>query len=178
MVHYLQNKHHNLTGMAVQIQISRGTGSGPTEIAAFDQALVNAGIANCNLLYLSSVLPPKSSVIEVQGNDMKLDAGWGDRLYVVMAQLREQVANQEAWAGIGWIQDEQTGAGLLVEHTGQSESAVRTDIQDSLAALASNRNQQFGPVHMAVAGVKCVDQPVCALVAAVFESEPWRAAID
>lgn len=41
----------------MQIFVTTGTGDGPTPLAAFDAALINAGVANYNLLYLSSVIP-------------------------------------------------------------------------------------------------------------------------
>jgi arginine decarboxylase len=104
----------------MKINISAGTGVGPTELSAFDHALVNAGVANFNILYLSSVLPPGSDV-HVLDEPHNPKGGWGDRLYVVMAQKRTNQRNQEVWAGIGWIQDEETKKGLLVEHEGHSE---------------------------------------------------------
>lgn len=159
----------------MHIQISEGIGIGPTELSAFDQALVRAGVANYNLIYLSSVLPP-NSVVAYAGEPKHPGGTWGDRLYVVMAQKRVSVRNQEAWAGIGWIQDRKTRHGLLVEHEGHSEAEVRADIEHSLTALARNRDMQFGPQQMHVVGTKCTDLPACALVVAVFESEPWIAA--
>lgn len=159
----------------MHIQVSEGIGIGPTELAAFDQALVHAGVANFNLIYLSSVLPPNSHVTwekqpkHPQGN-------WGDRLYVVMAQKRVSMRNQEAWAGIGWMQDPKTRQGLLVEHEGHSEAEVKADIEHSLVALARNRNMEFGPPQMHIVGTKCTDLPACALVVAVFESAVWQSA--
>lgn len=158
----------------MKIKISEGTGIGPTQLSAFDQALVHAGVANFNLIYLSSVLPPESQVVAAK--DGEVPAGnWGDRLYVVMAQQRTSIRNEEAWAGIGWIQDKKTGQGLLVEHEGHSEAEVTGNIHASLSALARNRHTEFGPIHMKVTGTRCIDLPVCALVVAVFESTPWRA---
>jgi arginine decarboxylase len=157
----------------MKINLSAGTGVGPTELAAFDHALVNAGVANFNLIYLSSVLPPNSDVIINETAHIP-EGGWGDRLYVVMAQMRTSHRNQEAWAGIGWMQDPETKKGLLVEHEGHSEDEVRSDIQNSLEALALNRGMQFGPIQMHVIGKKCVALPVCALVVAVFESTMWN----
>ena len=155
----------------MDIAITKGIGVGPTEIAAFDQALVKAGIANYNLLYLSSVIPPGSRLQNRTPKAYEF-GDWGDRLYVVMAQQRAVHINQEAWAGIGWIQDN-TGRGLLVEHEGSSENTVRADIENSLAALSHNRKQKFGSINMLVAGITCVDQPVCAMTVAVFEGGVW-----
>lgn len=159
----------------MQIQISEGVGLGPTELSAFDQALVHAGVANYNLIYLSSVLPPNSQVT-FEEKPQRPQGNWGDRLYVVMAQKRVSIRNQEAWAGIGWIQDQKTRHGLLVEHEGHSEAEVRADIEHSLTALARNRNMEFGPHQTHVVGTKCTDLPTCALVVAVFESATWQTA--
>lgn len=156
----------------MNLKISKGIGHGPTELAAFDQALVNAGVANFNLILLSSVLPQGSQVVE-RGDTDTPPGNWGDRLYVVMAHKRTSRRDEEVWAGIGWIQDE-TGKGLLVEHEGHTEEQVRADITHSLRALQANRNQQFGEMQMIVTGVRCEDDPVCALAVAVFESEPWQ----
>ncbi len=157
----------------MNIAITQGTGIGPTEMAAFDKALVEAGVANYNLIYLSSIVPPGS---KIQKHTPKLGAygEWGDRLYVVMSQERAIKINEEAWAGIGWMQDDK-GRGMLVEHEGHSESTVRADIINSLHAFSKNRNHNFGPIHMEVAGITCTDQPVCAMVVAVFEGSTWRA---
>jgi arginine decarboxylase len=159
----------------MKIQVSAGIGIGPTELSAFDQALVHAGVANYNLIYLSSVLPPDSKV-SIQEKPEQLAGTWGDRLYVVMAQKRISQRNQEAWAGIGWMQDPKTKRGLLVEHEGHSETEVRADIHHSLIALGRNRGMEFGIPYMHVVGTRCIDLPACALVVAVFESTSWRAA--
>lgn len=157
----------------MKINITSGTGVGPTELSAFDSALVNAGVANFNLIYLSSVIPPGSEIID-NNEPVTVDGQWGDRLYVVIAQKRTSDRNHEAWAGIGWIQDVNTHRGLLVEHDGHSEDEVRLDIENSLRALAENRGMKFGPIHMRVVGKKCIALPVCALVVAVFESSSWQ----
>ena len=157
----------------MKIYVTDGAGEGPTPIAAFDQALVQAGVANFNLIYLSSVVPPDSD-IEIAQNPEIAKSEWGDKLYVVIAQQRTSRRNHEAWAGIGWVQDEKTKKGLFVEHEGRSESEVRDDITNSLEALQKNRKMKFGPTKMHVVGKKCVDLPVCALVVAVFQPVGWK----
>lgn len=146
---------------------------GPTQLSAFDAALNHAGVANYNLITLSSVVPPGSK-IEVSDKPLKdLPGEWGDRLYVVMAEERTNVPNEEAWAGIGWVQDKETGKGLFVEHQGNSEKSVRNDIKQSLEALMATRNVDFGDIHMEVVGTMCKHTPVCALVVAVYDAEVW-----
>ena len=159
----------------MKISLRKGVGTGPTELSAFDGALVDAGVANFNLIYLSSVLPPGSDVTVEKDTTNPIVGDWGDRLYLVMAQKRTIQRNQEVWAGVGWMQDPKTKKGLLVEHEGHNESEVRADIENSLRGLAENRKMKFGPIHMEVVGTKCEELPVCALVVAVFESAGWEA---
>lgn len=155
------------------IEVARAAGSGPTELAAFDAALRHAGVANFNLIRLSSVIPPSSAVVEVGQSGAQAHGEWGDRLYVVLAEMRADVPGQEAWAGIGWVQQEASGKGLFVEHEGHCEPEVRRDLARSLSALTAGRPEAFGPHHYAVHGAVCRDAPVCALVVAVFESAAW-----
>jgi arginine decarboxylase len=154
------------------IRIASALSEGPTELAAFDAALRATGVANFNLIRLSSVVP-SGSVIEVDGL-IDPSGRWGDRLYVVYAEARSSIPGQEVWAGIGWVQDPVSGAGLFVEHEGCSESFVRWEIEASLTAMCEGRGQQFGPIESVVTGGVNSSRPICAFVVAVFASEGWN----
>jgi len=156
------------------IEIVGGIGFGPTKLAAFDAALRNAGIANFNLIHLSSVIPAQSEVLVTDGARATRPPGaWGDRLYVVSADIRVDTRYEEAVAGLGWVQDEETGKGLFCEHTGHTEREVRRDILATLSSLSAGRTETFGAPQMHVQTTVCAGEPTCALVAAVFEAEPW-----
>ncbi|MEI6623994.1 MAG: pyruvoyl-dependent arginine decarboxylase [Actinomycetes bacterium] len=161
----------NAAGKGLVLTVTNGSGSGATELAAFDQALVAAGIANFNLLPLSSVIPA-GAVIEV-GTPFAQPQEWGWRLYVVLAEQRTSLPGEEAWAGIGWMQESTTGRGLFVEHTGTSEGKVMDLIESSLASMRRSRDVTFGPVTTVTRGTTCVDTPVASVVAAVFKAVPW-----
>lgn len=159
------------------IHVSTGIGKGPTKLAAFDSALNHAGVANFNLLKLSSVIPPESKIVVHKKQPIpheKLPGKWGDRLYVVMAEKRVDTPNEEAWAGIGWVQEEKSGKGLFVEHEGASKQAVERDIRQSLEALMATRNVNFGPIHMIVDGDVCKHHPLSVLAVAVFQASDWN----
>ncbi len=158
--------------MRIPIPIACGTGEGATELAAFDAALVDAGVADRNLILLSSVLPPGSTVDRVD-RISDTPGGWGDRLYCVLASARTSQRGTEVWAGIGWMQDE-TGRGLLVEHHASSEPALRVLIEKSLAGLGHNRRLAFPRSSSVIAGARCRGNAVCALVVAAFEADSWR----
>ncbi|MDO8265989.1 MAG: pyruvoyl-dependent arginine decarboxylase [Candidatus Saccharibacteria bacterium] len=157
----------------MKIYVAGSLGWGVTELSAFDHALNLSGVANYNLIRLSSVMPPNSEIIETK-KITDIPGAWGDRLYVVYAEMRTSTAGEQAWAGIGWVQDEVTGSGLFVEHEGKSETKVRSDIESSLKGLLKNRNLPDMEIHMSVVGGECIDQPICALVTAVFQASDWQ----
>ena len=154
------------------LQMSAAVGSGPTELAAFDDALLKVGAANFNLVRLSSVIPPGSVVHEQTGQIPPPGGNWGDRLYVVVAEQRSSRPGGEAWAGIGWVQDE-SGRGLFVEHEGDCEGAVRAEIDASLDQLQRGRGLVLERAHQRVVGGSVTDRPICALVLCAFATEPW-----
>lgn len=162
----------------MNIHLASGIGTGPTTLAAFDSALNITGIANYNILRLSSVVPPNTDIkIHPTGSAVPheiMPGGWGDRLYVVMAEQRVDTPNVEAWAGIGWVQEAGSKKGLFVEHEGTSEQAVRRDIEDSLNALMTTRGIDFGPMQMEVTGGVCTGKPICAMVVAVYQASDWN----
>jgi arginine decarboxylase len=95
------------------IRLTPGVGSGPTELAAFDAALMDAGVANYNLICLSSVIPPGS---EIERGRYRTPAHeYGRRLYVVLSQMRQSTPGAWAHAGIGWMQNSERRHGLFVE---------------------------------------------------------------
>jgi arginine decarboxylase len=155
----------------MNIPVTYGTGSGLTELSAFDSALNDAGVANYNILHLSSVIPPEA-VVEVKKTEPQ-PAEYGHRLYAVLSSKTEIEPGKEAWAGLGWIQDE-TGRGLFVEHQGGSEAEVKKLIRDSLGNMRQYRQNQYGEVQFKIVGIKCADRPVCALVCAPYLSEGWE----
>ena len=159
----------------MQLTISAAIGRAPTELAAFDHALVGVGAANFNLVRLSSVIPPGSTVVDAPRCPSLPGATWGDRLYVVYAEQRASRPGEQVWAGVGWVQDPVTGRGLFVEHEGDDEARVRADIGASLTALQAHREIDLGPASMRVIGAECTGEPVCALVLCTYAAEPWDA---
>ena len=157
----------------MKLTVAAAIGRGRTELAAFDNALVAVGAANFNLVRLSSVIPPHSTVVEASDAPPRPPGTWGDRLYVVYAERRTSVPGTQAWAGVGWVQDATDGRGLFVEHEGDDESTVRDQIEASLEDLQTSRGVDLGPLHLRLAGAVCVDRPICALVLCSYGSEPW-----
>ena len=152
------------------IGIRSAAGHGSTLLSAFDAALLGAGVANFNLVRLSSVIP-RQAVIE-RAPQGAVPGEHGDRLYCVYAAAYAEQPGASAWAGIGWVRDE-TGRGLFVEHETGSEDQLMELIELSLADLARNRGGGYGPVETAVVSAHYEEQPACALVLASYATSSW-----
>ena len=160
--------------MEKTIAVTCGTGKGGTTLAAFDSALFSAGIANHNLIPLSSVIP-EGFVLVVEKTDLNYAGGFGDKMYVVMAEKRETRKGHGAWAGLGWAMAETNPSkGLFVEHKAESEEEVTTMIHKSLASMTAYRKEKYGAIQHKIAGIVCEEEPVCAVVAAIYETEGWK----
>ncbi|MEX0668474.1 MAG: pyruvoyl-dependent arginine decarboxylase [Candidatus Saccharimonadales bacterium] len=160
----------------MKILVASATAKASTGLAAFDKALNKVGLDNYNLIRLSSVIPPGAKVVVNKGKikTKDLSGGWGDRLYVVMAELRTITPNTEAWAGMGWVQDKNTGKGLFVEHEGFSKNSVKDSINDSLESMMKYRKDcDFGSIKTEICGIACEDHPVSALVIAAYQTSGW-----
>jgi arginine decarboxylase len=155
-----------------EIRISTGIGVADTQLSAFDAALYEAGIGDVNLIPLSSVIPPGADVVQKQPDLTGTE--WGDRLYVVLAEQGASTVGEQAWAGIGWIQEpDGRRRGLFVEQHGSSEAEVEDLIHASLGSMREYRPEVFGPVQSVLRGARCAGRPVSALVAATYQSQPW-----
>lgn len=158
----------------VAISVRSASGSGRTRLSAFDHALLNSGVANFNLVLLSSVIPPGSIIERVaDGAAAPFPGEHGDRLYCVLAAAYALEPGQQAWAGLGWVVDERTGRGLFVEHSAPTEAGLQQVIADSLGDLVAHRGGGYGEIQTEIAGATCVDRPVCALAVAAYESAGW-----
>jgi arginine decarboxylase len=161
-----------VTGEGLDVVVTCGTGTAPTELAAFDAALQKAGVAHLNLIRLSSLIPPGSRV-SAPRSWPALAGGWGDRLYAVYAEHRVSTPGAWACAGLGWIQDDDSGAGVLVEHCGEDETAVEAQLEATLDDLAGRRPGRFTVRDRRIIGISCHDHPVAAVVVAALQVEPW-----
>ncbi len=153
----------------LDITLRTGVGAGRTPLSAFDTALLDAGVANYNLVRLSSVIPRAG---RLRRTSETLRGLHGDRLYCVYAEAHASAPGQIAWAGVGWIRDA-SGDGLFVEHVGESREHLVEQIELSLADMAANRGGGYGQPEYVLACAEWADRPACALVVAAYEMQTW-----
>lgn len=164
----------------MDIIITTSVGNGETLLSCFDNALKNANVHNYNLIRLSSIIPPKSNVMIQSSYTHKLSE-FGNKLYVVMAEMKSNMAGKHIAAGIGWYQLEDS-RGFFVEHevVGNTKIAVHSEItfliHNSLKDMCSFRGVEFKEknVKLVISSTKVMDKPTCALAIAVYKSEGWK----
>jgi arginine decarboxylase len=164
----------------MEVTVAAGVGRGPTELSAFDAALAGAGVADYNLVTVSSVLPAEASVRVV---DTVPDLGpAGGRLTVVLAETAapptatvetrtaEPVAPAEEpdlVAGLGWATG--PGPGLFYEATGSEPAAVRERLSRGVDAAAELRDWTLPDRETLLApAARAPDAHVAAVVVAAY----------
>lgn len=161
------------SGTGPLIRISTGTGTGPTRLAAFDAALVAAGLAGYNLLPLSSVIPIGARVVVVDPAD-QVSGEHGDILYCVYATAAALQPGAQAWAGVAWaLRDDDSGAGLFVEHHADSEAALQADLGATLGAMIAGRPEHYTETGRLVGCATWAGEPGVAVVVASYRTVGW-----
>ncbi len=164
--------HQNATADRLTIRVTAGSGTGRTTMAAFDAALRSAGVADHNLIRLSSIIPPGAEV-QVRAPSQQVRGEFGDKLYCVYAVAFATECGDDAWAGIGWSWAADGAGGLFVEHAGHAEDQVRSMIAMSLEDMASGRDREFASHEEVLSSAHCSGLPACSLVIATYQTSGW-----
>jgi len=138
---------------------------------AFDAALVKAGIAQCNLVHVSSIIPPDAERIESRPNITP-----GTITFCVLARM-DGDPGERIGAGIGWGWIETmdgTRYGLIAEARGyKDKQALERELQGKLHEMARVRNSKL---TYSETKIECLSVPKnrygCAVVALVYV--PWE----
>lgn len=146
------------------IRVVWGSATGPTPLASYDAALAAAGVANYNLVTLSSVIPAGPS-IEVVGTAPELGKP-GERLPVVQSAATA-APGERAAAGIGWARSE-SGPGIFYEVDGTDPAAVEHEIREGLAAGKSLREWTFTEESVQTESATATDGHATAVVLATY----------
>jgi pyruvoyl-dependent arginine decarboxylase (PvlArgDC) len=155
----------------LNIRLHPGTGEGPTPHAAFDAALIDAGVAVCVRLRESSLIPPGCKVVRAQGHTVSLADR--HRWVVVMSQMQQSRPGQHAHAGIGWMQRADDGSGLFIDLHDEVRDRLLHDLHAAFGAIRSFRVATHGSVQTLLASRRCEGLPVCAIVIAACAHELW-----
>lgn len=124
---------------------TKGVGRHKEKLASFELALRNAGIEKCNLVQVSSILPPNCKIISKEKGLQNLKPG--DITFCVMARNETNEANRLVAASIGCaVPASRETYGYLSEHHGFGETDEQAgEYSEDLAAsmLATTLGVEF-----------------------------------
>jgi len=130
-----------------KVFLTKGVGVHKDKLSSFEVALRNAGIETCNLVYVSSILPPNCKAI-TKSEGLKLLKP-GQITYCVMSRNQTNEPNRLISAAIGIaVPKDQTNYGYISEHHAFGETAKETgEYAEDLAAtmLATTLGIPFDP---------------------------------
>lgn len=126
----------------------KGVGVHKDKLASFEAALRHAGIEKFNLVYVSSILPPKCKIVKKDRGLAELSPG--QVVFCVMARNETNEPNRLVSASVGLAvpKAREHHHGYLSEHHAFGETAkVSGDYAEDLAAtmLATTLGVEFDP---------------------------------
>ncbi|MGP0594182.1 pyruvoyl-dependent arginine decarboxylase [Nitrospira sp. T9] len=131
-----------------QMFLTRGVGVHKEKLASFEEALRSAGIAYCNLVTVSSILPPDCKIISRKRGEQLLNPG--EITFCVMARSETNERNRLISASIGVAipSGRKLNYGYLSEHHAYGETDEEAgEYTEDLAAqmLATTLGIKFDP---------------------------------
>lgn len=135
-----------------------------SRLNAFDGALKRAGIADCNLVQVSSVIPENAKLVKLP----KLPPG--TILFTTFAKMEGD--SGRIGAGVAWSWgNKKSGArhGIVVEAIGSDAESIKIKLNERLRGMADTRGLKL---EKPIMRVECVDVPQgrfgCAFSALIF----------
>ncbi len=130
-----------------KVFFTKGVGVHKDKLQSFEMALRQAGIATCNLVHVSSILPPKCKIISPQNGIKRISPG--EITYCVMARNSTCEPNRllAAAVGLAYPTDHSTYGYLSEHHSFGEKKQVAGDYAEDLAAtmLATTLGIPFDP---------------------------------
>ncbi len=130
-----------------EIFFTKGTGVHKDKLASFELALRKAGIEKCNLVYVSSIFPPKCEIIPRKKGLKSIKPG--QITFCVMARTETNEPNRLISSAVGLaVPKSRDHYGYISEHHSYGETARKAgDYAEDLAAtmLATTLGIAFDP---------------------------------
>lgn len=157
------------------VHITGGTGSARTELTAFDAALAEAGIHNANLIRVSSITPPETTVEASSARTVESAITPGEFVPAVYARSQSNVPGERITAAVAGVSLRE-GYGVNVEHhavnsdTATVEAICRQKLEE-LVAIRDTTMKSDPWVHCVettVPQTPAAQEWTCAVAAIVY----------
>jgi len=136
-----------------------------SELNAFDLTLKNAGISQCNLVSVSSILPP--NCIEKKRQKIPI----GSIIFAVMARMDGEEGTLTG-AGIAWTWEKDKKYGLVAEaHGYMDQKALKEILEWKIREMAKIRQIEINEINYRFENLRVpMDNYGCVLAALVYIS--------
>lgn len=144
--------------------LTTGKGESDTsEINAFDKALINAGIGQCNLVKVSSILP--GNCVETS----PVNPEPGSITFTVLSRS-DGVKAKEISAGIGYaMMKDKEGYGIVAEDcNNRMEEEAKEEIRKKLREMASSRGMEINEIRVEAESLRVDSEFGCVIAALVY----------
>jgi len=134
-----------------------------SELNALDKALKEAGIAQCNLVPVTSILPKKC--IQIENKAIPI----GAVTHAVIARM-DGVEGQTIGAAIAWAFEKNNECGIIAETHGYMDEESLLEIAEwKMREMAKIREIEFGDINYEFQTLKVpMDNYGCVIAALVF----------
>ena len=114
--------------------------SSVSALNAFDRALTNAGIAQCNLVQVSSILPSECKEVALR------EIPAGSITHTVMARI-DGTEGMTISAGVAWAWENRRRYGLVVEAQGQmDQESLNATLDWKIKEMADTRKVELSDI--------------------------------
>ena len=142
--------------------MTKGVGTHKLELRSFEMALRDAGIEKCNLVRVSSILPPRCKLISRKQGEPMLQPG--QITFAVLAQIATNEPHRLIAASIGLAQPAEDDAyGYLSElhANGMNDKAAGDFSEDMAAAMLALLATALGSSSNSSASFSVMAPPNC-----------------
>jgi len=159
--------------LPTRIVLTSGIGIGQTKLNAFDNALLNAGIGNFNLLQASSIIPPKAEIIYLtKDKQEKLLPKIGSVVPTVYCHIYGERVGEKIVAvlGLGVPKNYKEHNGVIFEFAGsnvtkdKAKKLVKKMIEEAFKA----RNLEIEKIQFIETDCLVKKKYTCVIVAALL----------
>jgi len=137
-----------------------------SHLNAFDQALINAEIAQCNLVPVSSIIPEGCVQKEIKHIPI------GAITYTVIARM-DGIEGENIGSAISWIVEKSNGWGIVAETHGYMKETALLEIAEwKIKEMAKIREIEIGKINYVYETLEVpMDNYGCVIAALVFLPE-------
>jgi len=145
--------------------------SGESSLNAFDEALMNAKIDQCNIVSVSSIIPPDA----VQIDPIIITSG--TITFAVLVRM-DGSDGETIGAGVAWAWGKtQNGQryGIVAEDHGHKDNlAIDRELKDRLQRMSKARKLQLEEIHLRVEHIDTIPNSKFGCVISAFVYVPWQ----